>query len=135
MKKSDKTDVHYGKDGQLKIYRRIDPETGKVGSVWYFNIAIHGQRQIRYRSTKTNDLPSAMAIADAQYAKVAMRVASGISIGSFSFRRVAQEALAHYKRLHEVGDLPSHRFERLRRTLENVYIPYFEEHLPKDFVE
>lgn len=134
-KQTDKADVHTGKDGQLKVYRRIDQDTGKVGRIWYFNIAIRGQRQIRYRSTKTDDLPRAMAIADAQYAKVAMRVASGINVASFSFKRVAQEALAHYKRLHEVGDLTAHRFERLRRTLENVYIPYFEEHLAKDFVE
>jgi hypothetical protein len=106
-KKSDKVDVHTGKDGQLKIYRRIDHETGKVGCIWYFNIAIRGQRQIRYRSTKTDDLPRAMTIADAEYARVAMRVASGVNVASFSFKRVAQEALAHYKRLCEVGDCPS----------------------------
>ncbi len=134
-KKSDKVDVHTGKDGQLKIYRRIDHETGKVGCIWYFNIAIRGQRQIRYRSTKTVDLPRAMTIADAEYARVAMRVASGVNVASFSFKRVAQEAVAHYERLCKVGDLPVHRFDRLRRTLENIYIPYFEDRQSKDFVE
>lgn len=134
-KQTDKAEVHSGKDGQLKVYRRIDQETGKVGSIWYYNIAIRGQRQIRYRSTRTDDLPRAMAIADAQYAKVALRVASGINVASLTFKKVAQEAISHYKRLYEVGDIKVDRFERLRRTLENVYIPYFEDNLGKDFVE
>ena len=135
MRQTDKAEVHSGKDGQLKVYRRIDQETGTIGRLWYYNIAIRGQQQIRYRSTKTDDLPKAMAIADAQYTKVALRVASGINVSSMTFKKVAQETIVHYKRLQEVGDLKKERFERLRRTLENVYIPYFDDNLSKDFVE
>jgi hypothetical protein len=134
-RQTDKAEMHSGKDGQLKVYRRIDQETGKVGRLWYYNIAIRGQQQIRYRSTKTDDLPKAMTIADAQYTKVALRVASGINVSSMTFKKVAQEAILNYRRLQEVGDLKKERFERLRRTMENVYIPYFEDNLSKDFVE
>lgn len=134
-RQTDKVEVYTGKNGQLKVYRRVDKETGNVGRTWYFNIAIRGQPQIRYRSTKTDDLSSAMAIADAQFTKVALRVASGINIASLSFKKVARDAIAYYKQSHDAGVLKRERFERLRRTLENVFIPYFEEHLSKDFVE
>lgn len=42
-RQTDKVEVHTGKNGQLKVYRRVDQETGNVGRIWYFNIAIRGQ--------------------------------------------------------------------------------------------
>ena len=35
-RQTDKAEMHSGKDGQLKVYRRIDQETGKVGRLWYY---------------------------------------------------------------------------------------------------
>lgn len=134
-RRTDKAEVHTLKDGQLKVYRRVDQTSGDVGRIWYYNIAIRGQKQIRYQSTKTDDLSDALAIANSEFSRVAIRVASGINVSKLSFAKVARDTIEHHKKRLEAGDIQKHRFDRMKRTLENVYIPYFDSEVQKELTE
>jgi len=92
------------------------------------------QKRIRFRSTRCNEYHQASMYAETQYRKLAERVSAGIAIDTYSFRKVAKEAIDFYEDYVNVGRLSKGRFCHLLMVTRNLLIPYFDG-LQKDFVE
>jgi|MDTB01.1.fsa_nt_gb integrase len=122
------------KDGQLSVYKRMMPDTGKPSRVWYYDIKIPRQPLIRFRTTRTADFGQAVMVAETAFQKVAMRVASGLDVNTADFMKVAKEALEYYRDKNRIGEFSDDRINRFDRVYHNLIKPYFGE-LNKEITE
>ena len=104
------------KDGQLSVYKRMMPDTGKPSRVWYYDIKIPRQPLIRFRTTRTADFGQAVMVAETAFQKVAMRVASGLDVNTADFMKVAKEALEYYRDKNRIGEFSDDRINRFDRV-------------------
>ena len=130
---ADRIDATEHHDGQLIIYRRLDPKTKETKPTWYYDIKFPRQKRIRHQSTKHTDFTDALMYAEQQYRNLSVRVATGIQIRAWTFERICKQAIKYYEERADAGLMDPDRYARLVRTSKNCLIPYFNES-GKDFI-
>lgn len=129
-----RVNVNTSDDGQLVLFQRTDPE-GHIKPTWYYDIIIPKQKRIRFRSTGYQDYNKAFLFANTQYQKTLVRINAGIPLDAVTFRDVANEAFGHYQGKLSLGEIKQHTLDRMRNSIDFVFVPYFTDIANKDFHE
>ena len=120
-------------DGKLILFQRDDGK-GKAMPYWYYTIKIPKQKTIKDKSTKETKRSSALLIAETQYKKVQQKLKLGLPIHTIRFQQVVNEASRYYENRVNSGELAKERFNRFKRTMKDIVIPFVNEK-DKDFTE
>ena len=120
-------------DGKLILFQRDDGK-GKAMPYWYYTIKIPKQKTIKDKSTKETKRSSALLIAETQYKKVQQKLNLGLPIHTIRFQQVVNEASRYYENRVYSGELAKERFNRFKRTMKDIVIPFVNEK-DKDFTE
>jgi len=129
MFKVDEKSYH---NGEVFLYKLKKDK--KVSENWFYEIRLANQKRIRDRSTKIKDFNTALLYVESQYTKLTNRVNLGLPIATISMQQVVNEATAYYENRVKSGELAKERFNRFKRTMREIVIP-FVNGLDKDFTE
>ena len=130
---ADRINATYHHDNVLILYQRANSSTGEVSPIWYYDINFPRQKRIRHISTKHKDYTDALLYAESQYRSLSARVATGVKLHAWSFERIARQSKEYYHEQYRAGYLEELRYERLVRSIDKVFNPYFKD-LGKDFI-